>query len=259
MTALHVESCGHGPPLVLLHGWGMHGGIWGPALARLARARRVHAVDLPGHGRSAPLPSFTVAGTVAALDRAFAREQAPLAVLGWSFGGFVALAWALAHPARIARLVLVCTTPRFAAGDGWEHAMSRATLGRFADELRVAWRQTILRFLTLQMRGSEHGHAVLASLRHELFARGEPSRHGLAEALDTLAGGDLRGEVARVAQPALVVSGDRDTLTPAAAGEWLAAALPAGRFELIRGAAHVPFLSHAGAFDAVVERFLDGR
>lgn len=259
MSGVHVESAGHGPPLVLLHGWAMHSGVWGPALARLARRRRVHAADLPGHGRSAPLATFTLDGAVAELDRAFEGERAPLTVLGWSLGGLVALVWALSRPARVARLVLVCTTPRFVAGDGWERAMSPETLRRFGDDLHVAWRATVLRFLTLQMRGSEHGHAALAALRHELFARGEPSRRGLAEALDALAGADLRADVRRVFQPALVVSGDRDALTPASAGLWLAEALPAGRHEPIRGAAHVPFLSHGDAFHHAVEGFLDGR
>jgi pimeloyl-[acyl-carrier protein] methyl ester esterase len=258
-AGLHVETCGHGRPLVLLHGWAMHSGAWGPTLARLARRRRVFAADLPGHGRSAPLAAFRLVAAVAALDLAFSGERAPLTVLGWSLGGLLALAWALAHPARIDRVVLVCATPRFVADDGWECAVSRETLRRFGDELRVAWRATVLRFLTLQLRGSEHAHATLAALRQELFARGEPSRRGLAEALDVLAHADLRADVARLAQPALVVSGDRDTLTPAAAGEWLARALPAGRFELVPGAAHVPFLSHGDAFDRAVEGFLDAR
>ena len=158
-----------------------------------------------------------------ALDAAFAAEPRPLTVLGWSLGGQLALAWALARPERVARLVLVGTTPRFVAGDGWDCAMSRQTLERFGDELHVSWRATVLRFLTLQMRGSEHGHAALALLRRELFARGEPSRATLREALALLVATDLRADAGRVAQPVLVVTGNRDTLAPAAAGAWLAA------------------------------------
>ena len=110
---LHVDTRGHGPPLVLLHGWAMHSGIWGGLVADLARRHRVHAVDLPGHGFSAPEPSFTIEGVVRSLDAAFAAERSPLTVIGWSLGGQIALVWALAHPERIARLVLVAATPRF--------------------------------------------------------------------------------------------------------------------------------------------------
>ena len=50
--ALHVEVVGHGPPLVLLHGWAMHGGVFAPLVARLRSRFTLHVVDLPGHGRS---------------------------------------------------------------------------------------------------------------------------------------------------------------------------------------------------------------
>ena len=50
---LHVEIRGDGPDLVLLHGWALHGGMWGPWLEDLSRQARLHFIDLPGHGRSA--------------------------------------------------------------------------------------------------------------------------------------------------------------------------------------------------------------
>jgi pimeloyl-[acyl-carrier protein] methyl ester esterase len=255
-AALHIESSGHGAPAVLLHGWAMHSGVWGDFVQALAKRHRVHAVDLPGHGRSPSLPSFGIAAVIERLDAAFRAERTPIALVGWSLGGLIAMAWSMSHPERVARLVLVSATPRFSAGDGWSCAMSGETLRRFGDELDVAWKATVLRFLTLQMRGSEHGHKALATLRGELFTNGEPSRRTLAQALSVLATTDLRAEVGRIAQPALVINGDRDTLVPSAAGEWLAAALPNGRFAAIAGAAHVPFLSHPAEFGHALREFL---
>jgi pimeloyl-[acyl-carrier protein] methyl ester esterase len=256
-SPLHVESSGRGPPLVLIHGWAMHSGVWGSLPSRLARHHRVHAVDLPGHGFSAPAPTFTVAGVVAALEATFAAETSPLDLVGWSLGGQIALAWALANPQRVARLALVATTPRFVEGDGWVPALSHETLKRFGDELTVAWKATVLRFLTLQLRGSEHAHATLAALRGELF--GEPSRRSLSEALAALATTDLRADVGRVIHPAVVIGGDRDTLVPAAACEWLASAMRIGRYAPIAGAAHAPFLSHPDQFVRALCGFLDAR
>lgn len=153
---LHVDSAGSGPPLVLLHGWALHGGLFAPLVPALARRFRVHVVDLPGHGHSPAVDPYTLDGIVARLDDRFARA-APLTVLGWSLGGTVALRWALRAPVHVARLVLVCATPRFVAADGWAHAMAPVTLARFADELRVAYRATLQRFLTLQVQGSDEG------------------------------------------------------------------------------------------------------
>ena len=101
MSRLFVESTGHGPPLVLLHGWAMHSGIWGPIVAHLAHRFRVHAVDLPGHGYSAPVAPCTLDAMAAAVDAALDAEARPLAVLGWSLGGLVAMRWALARPATV--------------------------------------------------------------------------------------------------------------------------------------------------------------
>ena len=52
MAAMHVESHGSGAPLVLIHGWGMHGGVWDNVVPQLAQHFSVHCVDLPGHGYS---------------------------------------------------------------------------------------------------------------------------------------------------------------------------------------------------------------
>jgi len=258
-NSLHVEVAGQGPPLVLLHGWALHSGLWGRLPTSLARRHRVHAVDLPGHGRSAPLTPFTADAVVEALERRFAAEREPLTVVGWSLGGQLAMAWAFARPDRIARLVLVATTPRFVEGEDWNCAMARATLERFAAELEAGWRATVLRFLTLQMRGSEHGPSALAAMRRELFARGDPARSALREALALLATTDLRPRVGDLAPPALVVAGTRDTLVPVSACRWLAGAVPNGRLAAIEAAAHAPFLSHPEAFGGVLTAFLDER
>jgi len=255
--ALHVESTGAGAPLVLLHGWAMHSGLWGPLAATLAPRFRVHAVDLPGHGHSAPVTPCTLDTVTAAVAAALKATEGPLTVVGWSLGGTVALHWARIAPARIARLVLVATTPCFAARDDWPQAMAAQTLARFGDELAVSYRLTLQRFLSLQLAGSADGRAALATLRRELFARGEPAPSALAAALAVLGAADLRAALPAIAQPALVIAGERDTLTPAAAGMALAAALPNARCVVIPGAGHVPFLSHPGEFARALDGFLD--
>ena len=253
--SLHVESTGSGPPLVALHGWAMHSGLWAPVLPRLASRFRVHRVDLPGHGLSPPMARTTLAGITAAVAEHFASLPEPPTVLGWSLGGAVALQWALDRPHAVSKLVLVGTTPCFVAREDWPHAVSGETLRRFSDELAVSYRSTLQRFVTLQTQGSEHARQIRGLMRTELFARGAPSRQDLEDALAALAAIDLRARVGAIAQPVLVIAGECDMLVPAAAGAWLAAALPAGRLASIAGAAHAPFLSHPEAFFAASEAF----
>jgi pimeloyl-[acyl-carrier protein] methyl ester esterase len=258
MNSVHVESVGTGPPLVLLHGWAMHSGLFAPLLPRLIDRFRVHLVDLPGHGHSATVSPYALDTIATAVGEAVSRvvgTAEPPIVLGWSLGGAVALHWALTSPERIARLVLVATTPRFVARSDWPHAMAETTLRQFGDELSVSYRLTLQRFVALQVQGSEHARAVLAHLRAELFTRGEPSRAALHDALELLARTDLRSEVGAISQATVVIAGERDMLAPPAAGEWLARTLPHASFRLIPGAAHAPFLSHPDAF---MSAFADG-
>jgi pimeloyl-[acyl-carrier protein] methyl ester esterase len=258
--SLHVESVGIGPPLVLLHGWGLHGGIFTPLLLSLAQRHRVHVVDLPGHGHSASIARWTLDAVVdSVIDSLDTRVDAgaPLAILGWSFGGTVAQRFAARHPQRIACLALVCTTPRFVSSADWPHGVAPRVLEQFGDELRVAYVPTIRRFLSLQMQNVADARSTLALMRKQLETRPPADPAALAGALAILESADLRDAAPALAMPALVVTGGRDTLTPAGAGAWLADAMPDARLAPIAEAAHIPFLSHPAEFTAAVAPFLD--
>jgi pimeloyl-[acyl-carrier protein] methyl ester esterase len=145
-TTVHVERRGNaGPDIVLLHGWALHGGMWGSWLDPLASRARLHFVDLPGHGRS-PWPEG--ATTLRDLAAAVSPHVPPgAAVIGWSLGGLVALEVARARPADIAALVLLATTPCFLARDDWSAGMNPAVLEGFAAGLAGDYRRTISNFL----------------------------------------------------------------------------------------------------------------
>ncbi len=252
--APYVERRGAGPDLVLLHGWALHGGMWGPWLDRLERQFRLHLVDLPGHGRS-PWPPG--ARDLADLARAVAPHvPAGSAVLGWSLGGMVALELARVRP-TIAALVLVATTPCFLARDDWAGGMQPTVLQGFATGLARDYRRTIANFLALQAWGDERATEALRSLRANLGAHGEPDPRALAIGLDILRDADLRGTLSRLAVPTLVIAGEHDRITPAEAGRELAARLPSARFHEVAKAGHAPFLSHDDEVAAEVEKFLE--
>jgi pimeloyl-[acyl-carrier protein] methyl ester esterase len=256
--SVHVESAGRGRPFVLLHGWAMHSGVWAPFLPRLVARYRVHLVDLPGHGYSGALEGpLSLSRVAVAVEDAVARASGsdPAMVMGWSLGGQVALEWARTAPERVCALVLMSTTPCFVRRPGWPSAMAESTLRQFGDELRVAYRPTLKRFLTLQVQGSEHARHVLASLRAELFARGDPPARALSDSLELLLSSDLRSQIGAIEQAALVIGGDRDTMAPIAAVRWLAGALPHATLSVIPGAAHAPFLSHPDAVAAALDAF----
>jgi pimeloyl-[acyl-carrier protein] methyl ester esterase len=256
---VYVETVGHGPDLVLLHGWGMHGGIWDGVRDALARQFCLHVVDLPGYGASAHCDPYTLAELARAVAQLIPQAMPKAAhVCGWSLGGQVALRLALDFPERVHKLLLIGTTPCFRQRADWPHGMDEATLEEFAGSLETDYAGTLKRFLSLQARSGDDARAVIAALREKLFARGEPALAALRAGLALLRDIDLRDAVPEIAQPTLVIHGARDTVTPAAAGEWLAQRLPHGALTIVGGSAHAPFLSHRAETVQAMEQFLNG-
>lgn len=251
--SLHVEVIGQGEPLVMLHGWGMHGGIWSDTAAQLAQQFQVHCVDLPGHGASAPITAFTLDSVVEHLAAQFVQ---PIAVCCWSLGGQIALHWALCEPEKITRLVLVTSTPCFVERDDWPFGIPQHILQQFAADLEKNHTATLRRFLGLQVRGSEGERELLANLRESLFSRGEPDLDSLRGGLQILRDSDLRSVLPQIKQPTLVIAGERDKLSPPEASNYLAQTLPNARVVEIEGAAHAPFMSHRKEFVGHVMEFL---
>lgn len=250
--SLHSEVRGSGRDLVLLHGWGMNAGIWEALAQELSQRFRVHAVDLPGYGASASCDPYTLAQIAAGL-----AQQMPehCLVCGWSLGGQVALAWAGAAPRQVERLALVATTPCFTRRADWAHAMEEAVLQDFARALTGDYDATLKRFLALQALGDAQARQVLLQLKKSLFARGRPDARALELGLKILLDTDMRGRMAAVAQPVMIFHGDRDTLTPLAAAEYLHQALPNARLAIMHGAAHAPFITDAPGFSAHLTEF----
>lgn len=244
------ERQGSGPDLVLVHGWGLHGGIWGDLPARLAKHFRVTTLDLPGHGRSREVISDL--SLDAFTDRVAELCPGAAVWLGWSLGGLIALNAALRHPHKVAKLVLVGATPKFVQAPDWSHAMPAGMFADFASSLRQDYRATLLRFLSLHVGANETARTQLKHLRAEMFVHGEPQPAALAAGLAILEQTDLRVRLADIQVPALVVHGSHDRLAPPAAGAYLAAQLPQAHLLHLDGAGHAPFLSHAELFaDAV--------
>jgi pimeloyl-[acyl-carrier protein] methyl ester esterase len=251
---LHVEIRGEGPDLVLLHGWALHGGIWGPWLDDLEQHARLHLIDLPGHGRSDW--SAGVRDLDGLARAVFPHVPADAALLGWSLGGLVALELARRHPGHVRALVLVATTPKFLAGPDWAHGMQPEVLGTFTRGLAHDYRATVQNFLALQTRGDERARETLRLLRNKLASHGDPDPRALGAGLEILRNADLRDVLPRIAVPGLVIAGEHDRLTPASAGRELAATLPTARFKLIERSGHAPFLSHPAEVLAEVTGFL---
>ena len=106
---LGIREHGKGESVVLIHGVGMQSLAWAPQIEALAKSHRVIAIDLPGHGASAPLPQgSTLTDYVGWLHEVFQRLKLGAAnLVGHSMGAMIATGFAIEYPQQVKRLAVL--------------------------------------------------------------------------------------------------------------------------------------------------------
>jgi len=241
VTYIHTEIYGQGQPLVMLHGWAMHTGVWRDFARRLAEYYQVICVDLPGHGRSEILEPFGLENIAEAVLQAIPVQE--FSVLGWSLGATVAMAMAERAPQRIRHLLVLAGNPCFMETQDWPGVKSR-TLDGFAELLKTDVQQTLMRFLALQVNGLAHGKALLQTLKHALHECPPPPVTVLQAGLDILKISDLRPFISNNALTISLILGEKDTLIPLSCGEAVRELNAGVNVHVLASAGHAPFLSH---------------
>lgn len=246
---------GNGPHLTLLHGWGLHGGIWQDIVDDLKEKWCVTVIDLPGHGTSGmPQGDYTLPTLCDEIAQALPQ---PTVLTGWSLGGMIAMNLAADYPERISRLILVASTPQFTRSEDWPHAMDPQILDVFANNLKQDFQFTIKHFLALQVLGSSDERNTLRQLQRLAFSRGEPDPRALEGGLTILLRENIRQRLPDITCPTLLIYGQHDKLVPRAVGEDILPLLPHASLDVIEHAGHAPFLSHRREFLQSLNRFLD--
>jgi len=240
------------PTLVFLHGWGQSAQIWHAQQAffaeRFAGRVEVQAVNLPGHGGAADVP-FN-AWESALLD---ALPEGPVILIGWSLGGMLGMRLALRHPQRLAGLVLLSSTPRFRCAADWTHGCEDEVFERFQEALESDAPRLLDRFFALMLQGDELSRRQYIAIARTAVDKQHPvSMQGLRSGLQWLDTLDLRGDLARIKLPTLIVHGESDAVTPVGAACYMARHIPGADLQLMQGG-HALHLSRAQQLNEALE------
>jgi 2-hydroxy-6-oxonona-2,4-dienedioate hydrolase len=251
---IHYLEGGSGPAVILLHGLGGDSSHWALTTPALAKSFHVFVPDQIGFGKSdKPLIPYRVSTFVDFLDGFYKQAGITKATLvGNSLGGWIAMQFALAHPEKVDRLVLVGSAGL--TGERWGGpkmtkesmlALNPTTREDMKKVMSVVWAnkqlvtdQFVEQALTMKMRKND-GYTITQVI--ESIARGEDFVDGRLGALKA---------------PTLIVWGREDALTPLAIGRALNADIKGSQLTVLEGCGHVPQLECAGGFNAALLKFI---
>ncbi len=253
MIKIHKEVYGQGKPIVLIHGWAMHTGVWRKFAQQLAQHYEVTCLDLPGHGLSETVEPYTLDQMSAALIEVLPKS--PFCLLGWSLGATVALAMTKQYPQQINLLIILAGNPRFVQDESWA-GMKPQLLEGFADNLAINSQLTFIRFLALQVGSSSNGKQILKEIKQAIQECDPPVESVLQNGLSILKNADLRAELMTAQCPIKIILGDKDTLVPVQVGQNIKKIQTNCEINVIAGAGHVPFLSHPSEVIDIINRFI---
>jgi 3-oxoadipate enol-lactonase len=254
LTAAHGEltaaGLGQGRDLVILHSLLTDRHAFDPVLPALAAKFRVTLFNLPGfHGSQPVMPLMDA--YVARIEGGFEEfgigDDAVL--LGNGFGGTLALAFALAHPTRLGKLVLCDAAPGFPeqgkqAFRTMAERVEKDGLGAIADV--AANRVFHPAYLAAHPDAVEERRAVLLKIDPTAF-RG---------ACTILTQADYTTRLHAMKVPTLVVCGALDQATPPALNKLIAEKVPGARYVELDGCGHCPPLEQPDAFLAAIKEFV---
>jgi proline iminopeptidase len=262
--SIHERRIGAGPPTVVLHGGpGAHHDYLLPGFDLLARGRTLVYYDQRGGGRSAVDRDVPVGWTEQVADLEALRVVwglDRLSLAGYSWGGLLAILYALNHPERIGSMALISAAPIWrGAREEFERRLAiRNGAAAIVEERRQLQAGGLRernveeyrnRLFQLSVAGYFHDPARSRDLTP--FRITGRTQQAVWESLGDF---DFRADVAALAVPALVVHGEDDPI-PIEAAEILAGLLeaPLGR---IPNCGHVPYVESPDQFVALVDRFL---
>ena len=249
--SLTAMRTGTGRDLVLLHSLLADRHAFDPVLPALSANHRVTLINLPGfHGSLSPMLPLMDA-YVAAIEDGF--EEFGIAndavLIGNGFGGTVALAFALAHPERIAKLVVSDAAATFPpeGRKQFEVMAAKVAEGGLGAIAEIAAKRVFSpSYLAANPDLIDERKRVLMGIEPKAFQA----------ACKILQDADLTPMLHRLAMPTLVVCGEFDQATPPALNKEIAEKAPGARYVELSGCGHCPPLEQPEQFIAAIKQFV---
>ncbi|MCF2870859.1 alpha/beta fold hydrolase [Octadecabacter sp. G9-8] len=242
---LFVHDVGTGPTIVMAHCLGLDHTVW-DGVADLLPDHRVIRYDLRGHGASdAPDGPYSMGTLVADAETICdALDLKDVVFIGLSVGGLIAQGLAVKRLDLVRAMVLSNTAAKLGQPGPW-HARAKAAradgMDGIADATADRW----------HVKRVESADSAIAQLK-------QANPEGYAATCEAIAGTDFYTPTSGLRLPTLAIAGSLDGATPPDLVRETADLIPGSDFHLIKGAGHIPPVTHPRDVTAVLHGFLGG-
>ena len=242
---LYYKEEGKGSPIVFIHGWMDDHSTWNSQIEYFSKNYRVIAYDQRGHGRSdKPEKGYsieTLSNDLYNLTQKLNIGQFTL--VGHSLGGMAAMVFALEHPEKVSKLVLVCTGAK-------SDASMRIMLWVLIHALPYnIFADGSVDFKYYKPSKQIKTEAIDRALRTPKYAACECLREFCSNY-------DIRERVSSIKVPTLIIVGDKDTSTPVVMSRYLRREIEGSKLAIIPDSKHMPMIDRADMVNGLIGEFL---
>ncbi len=242
---MEYTTFGEGRDLVLLHGWGGSSESFSDIQKLLAHNFRVTAFDLPGFGRAKTLPKpWSIDNYVQFLSETVAKLRIEsFSLAGHSFGGRVAIKFAVTHPEKLSVLILIAS-----AGIKHKKSPESKAAGFVA---KIGKKIFTLPFL-------KHFYSPARWILYKTLGRYDYYNAStlMRETMKLVIDEDLTPLLSKIITPTLIIWGDKDTITPLQDAKIMHEKIKNSQLEIIKGAGHDIHRKNASEVASLIKQFL---
>ncbi len=244
--------------LVLIHGYGVHSGIWDQTTQELAQSYQVLTLDLRGHGQSdKPHEGYSVKVFAEDIHQLLTQLNIDNPILiGWSLGGYIAQYYTTHYPTK--KLILACTSPTWVPEEGFpfgstkkEHKAGRDMLLKTPDEYYEACVQANLTDHCTETDKKERATQLRTILRAN-------DKQALAAILEyfTKNPASLVSNLSKITVPTLIISCGQDPVSPPAISLFMKERIKNAQLFTIPCGGHAIMQTRPKEFSRIIKSFL---
>jgi pimeloyl-[acyl-carrier protein] methyl ester esterase len=257
---IHYNIQGEGKPILLIHGWAMHSGVWTDFVRDFSSMFKIITMDLRGHGKSVPMEGpytfATFAEDVASLI--FALKLKSLTLVGWSMGASILLKMFERPVPGVDSIVLISGNPSFVKRKDYKQGVSHVTVQRLSRQVNRNYKKGLLYFYGLLFTQEERAVLLNSSTFLGLADTNTvPQKQAALELLRCLEDEDLRSSLKNIQVPTLIIHGRQDRICVPDAAQYMHERISRSHILFLEDTGHVPFIIKKEEVHHAIKEFLE--